>query len=360
MRPERGSTVPPAIPRGWYCVGAEDDLAPGRVRRERLFARELVSYRGASGELRLVDAHCPHLGAHLGYGGRVEGDLLRCPFHGFRFDLDGRCASTPYGYKPPPGARLGNWPLVRDQGLLFTWFDPDGAPPAWEPTPLDAGLPAGGWTRWRRGRWKLRTHPQETSENSVDFGHFSEIHGFHGARMTRPLALDGPRLSVGYAFRHRALGRHTPGGCVAVEIAIEVEGLGRSRVYGRLPGLGLEVHYLVLPTPRDGGRIDLRFASRARAAGRRPLARLLEGWLFLGLRRELRQDALVWERKRYLERPALARGDGPIAAYRRWCRQFYAGETRRTRTGSGRSGRRVRRASRPTSANASGSTGWNE
>lgn len=60
-----------------------------------------------------MDAYCPHLGAHLGIGGTVEGETLRCPFHAFRFDTGGVCVATGYGTKPPPTARARVWVWAR-------------------------------------------------------------------------------------------------------------------------------------------------------------------------------------------------------------------------------------------------------
>src|SRR5690606_36915397 len=89
---ERG--LPP-IPWGWFVVGLSHELHPGDVRPVRYFDRDLVLWRTEAGEARVWDAHCPHLGAHLGYGGTVEGETLRCPFHHFRFDGQGRCVEVP-------------------------------------------------------------------------------------------------------------------------------------------------------------------------------------------------------------------------------------------------------------------------
>ena len=54
-----------------------------------------------------IDAFCPHLGAHLGYGGLVEESTIRCPFHAWRFDGTGACVEVPYvmpakWYPPSP------------------------------------------------------------------------------------------------------------------------------------------------------------------------------------------------------------------------------------------------------------------
>ena len=53
------------IPNGWFVVAMSPDLAPGEVRALHYFARDLTLYRAETGEARLVDAYCAHLGAHL-------------------------------------------------------------------------------------------------------------------------------------------------------------------------------------------------------------------------------------------------------------------------------------------------------
>ena len=300
------------MPSGWYCVAFSGELPPGRVLPRRYFGRDLVLWRTASGLARLADAWCPHLGAHLGHGGRVEGELLRCPFHGFQFDSRGACAATPYGHKAPPGARLGTWEVREMHGVVLAWFDPGGAAPGWEVADQETA----GWSRLAHGGLTLRSHPQETSENSVDFGHFSEIHGFRRAAITRPLAIRGPLLTIGYTVETRGM---------EVAFDIEVHGLGYSRVEGRLPRLGVEMRHLVLATPIDEEHVELRLASRVRRLRFPGLTPLALRAVFSSLCREVRQDSAVWRHKRFLERPALAEGDGPIPAYRRWCRQFYGG-----------------------------------
>src|SRR5262245_58084968 len=111
-------------PSGWFCVGFADELTPGAVRTQPIAGREAVLLRTRAGRAAAVDPYCPHLGAHLGHGGRVEDEAIRCPFHGFCFDPDGACTKTGYGSKPPPKARLGTWPIVERLGALFVHFDP--------------------------------------------------------------------------------------------------------------------------------------------------------------------------------------------------------------------------------------------
>ena len=81
-KPQR---FPMPIPFGWFFVAYSDELAVGDVKPLHYFGRDLVLFRNESGQAGLLDAYCPHLGAHLGYGGEVQGDSIRCPFHAWAF-----------------------------------------------------------------------------------------------------------------------------------------------------------------------------------------------------------------------------------------------------------------------------------
>jgi cholesterol 7-desaturase len=111
----------PPYPTGWYAVGLASELSPGAVLSRPFMGGELVVYRTRSGEVRAVPPYCPHLGAHLGHGGRVDGELLICPFHGFAYDTSGACVRTGYGTRPPARARLEPRPLRESSGLLLVW-----------------------------------------------------------------------------------------------------------------------------------------------------------------------------------------------------------------------------------------------
>ena len=68
----------PAFPESWYHLAMSSELPPGGVLTRRVCGREVVAFRTVTGSLGVLDAHCPHLGAHLGHGGRVVGEALRC------------------------------------------------------------------------------------------------------------------------------------------------------------------------------------------------------------------------------------------------------------------------------------------
>ena len=77
----------PAVFNGWYFVAYSDELPVRGVQPLHYFGVDLVVYRDDDGVAHVLDAHCPHLGAHLGHGGLVCGPALRCPFHGWRWNI---------------------------------------------------------------------------------------------------------------------------------------------------------------------------------------------------------------------------------------------------------------------------------
>jgi len=90
-----------------------------------------------------------------------------------------------------------------------------------------------------------------------------------------------------------------------------------------VPALRLDARLWVLATPIDDRRLTLRMAASVRK--KRPgIAYGLLGWFMLSsLAHDAQQDFPIWENKRYVDKPALAAGDGPIGLYRRWAKQFY-------------------------------------
>src|SRR5687768_16773481 len=121
-----------SYPRGWFTVAWSSELLPGAVKPLVYFGKALVLFRTEQGVATLLDAHCPHLGAHLGYGGKVQGESLVCPFHAWRYDTAGQCVEVPYATKIPPRAQVACWPIVEKNGVIMAWYDADKAPPAWE------------------------------------------------------------------------------------------------------------------------------------------------------------------------------------------------------------------------------------
>ena len=130
--------------RYWQPVALLDEFDPrldprmaGRpVKPVRLMGQELVLFKDSNGRFGLLDRDCPHRGADLAFA-RHEGDGIRCPFHGWKFAVDGACLETP---AEPAGSTLcqrvrqRSYPLLEQAGVLFAYLGPEqpdhSAPPA--------------------------------------------------------------------------------------------------------------------------------------------------------------------------------------------------------------------------------------
>jgi nitrite reductase/ring-hydroxylating ferredoxin subunit len=300
------------IPSGWFAVAWSDELAAGAVRALRYFARDLVLFRSEDGAAHVLDAHCPHLGAHLG-AGRVDGDALVCPFHGWRWHGDGRCGGVPYAKRVPPKARIGSWPVVEHSGAVLVWHGAAGRAPAFE-VPPHPELADPAWMPVERHEFTIATCIQEIGENAHDPAHFAFVHGVPSLPENEA-RFDGPRQIS--ANRGKLT---TPRGPVETSIEGTSYGLG----VGHLRTRGLaDMAQLLLQTPIDAEHVHVRWqfaVPRSPDGAPRPVGVAFTREFV----RQFHQDIPIWEAKQFLAQPMLCDGDGPIAPYRRWAQQFYA------------------------------------
>ena len=317
------------FPDGWYVIDSSPGLREQQVIQKQWMGQQIVAWRDHAGAVCVADAFCPHLGSHLGpdAGGAVRAGRLVCPFHGFEFDVTGRCAATPHA-PPPRKAHLKVYPVQEVNGFIFAYWDHQGRPPAWR---IPEVAPAGG-----RGRVatkvRMRSHPQATTENSADLGHLTHIHGYDALKQLSPTVIDGPFLTARYSFSRHMLTRGLRSMRFSVEVEIRVCGLGVSIVHVHSPATGLEVLQWMLATPVDVNEIDLWMAVDSRAPLRLSWLRLLPTWisafvvpriLLHELVLDVLKDSRIWSRQRYQSKPVLSKGDHDIHRFRRYSEQFY-------------------------------------
>lgn len=308
---------PRPVPHGWYSAGYSREFAAGTVHARRYVEQDLVIWRSADGTPHVMDAYCPHLGAHLAVGGCVEGDRIVCPFHRWEFDAQGRNVRIPYVEASPDGtprrnakARLRSYPTVERNGMVMFWYhpDPDRAP-MWEIPELEVTR---GGDFDEAYEFVVETAWQEIAENSVDGAHFQYVHGTPAPGTVASADFSGPvrqqRVDVTYNTR---IG--------------PVDGYQVSGSYG--PGFGTvhfhifgDAYLITSNTPIERDRTHVRFAWTYGddEVSRRTGARFAEE-----VRRQFEQDIPIWENKRFVADPALAPNEKPITQFRAWAAKFY-------------------------------------
>jgi vanillate O-demethylase monooxygenase subunit len=114
----------------WYVAAWDHELLDGRKPARTILEKPVVLFRGASGKYVALDDRCCHRGAPLSMG-RIEGDCLRCMYHGMKYDPSGACIEVPGQDRIPKTLRVHSYPIVERGHLLWIWMgDPALADPA--------------------------------------------------------------------------------------------------------------------------------------------------------------------------------------------------------------------------------------
>jgi 3-ketosteroid 9alpha-monooxygenase subunit A len=301
-------------PRGWFVACFSADLPPLGVKPIRYFGRDFVLYRGEDGAPRLLDAFCPHLGAHLGHGGQVVENTVRCPFHAWRFGGDGVCVDVPYAKKIPPGARVRPWPVREINGVVLFHHDPAGADPTFE-IPVIPEYGSDEWLPWATTIYHVATHPREIVDNLADRAHFPAVH--------RTEIEDFSFGVEGHTAWQKVKGKAFLAGGGIDQFSSTTTYHGPGYLLMRMDG-AMQNYMLVAHTPIDEGHLDLRLAVTLKVVGSRDKTMRYVGGYMANLKAGFEDDLHIWEHKVYVDPPLLCEGDGPVGRLRKWYRQFYA------------------------------------
>ena len=160
--------------RFWQPVAFVRELGETPLR-VKILGEDLVVFRDRGGRTGVLHLHCPHRGASLEYGIPLERGL-RCCYHGWVFDVDGRCLETP---GEPAGSRLcervwqGAYPTHELAGLVFAYMGPPERRPAF-PSYDSYAVP--GHTLMPAARFVLPCNWLQVKDNSMDPVHTAFLH----------------------------------------------------------------------------------------------------------------------------------------------------------------------------------------
>ena len=307
-----------AFPFGWYRASHSEDLAAGEVKALRFLNRDLVAWRGEDGAAHVMDAYCAHLGAHLGYGGRVEGCELVCPFHWWRWDGEGRNTRIPYDGSQNRAARIPAYPTIDRNGSVLFWYHPLGEAPLWEIPEIEC-FDNPDWTPYQRFRWEMRAPWQEFAENGPDYVHLRTVHG----SVTIP---EVERYECeGYQTKLRSrVDFDTPRG--AQQGRIDSDAWGPGFALARFSGI-IDACFVAASTPIDFETTEVTHSYSIRKLGEdaEALAKTqrVGDALIRDLVKQVEEDLVILDRKIFQAQPRLSEADGPIVEFRKWAKQFY-------------------------------------
>jgi phenylpropionate dioxygenase-like ring-hydroxylating dioxygenase large terminal subunit len=191
----RGTPTGEMLRRYWQPVGLSKDVpAGGQPKFVRVLGEDLVLIRDQAGRPGLMGARCPHRRAPLTYG-RVEDGGLRCAFHGWVWDVNGRCLEQPAEqehstYKDKVVNQA--YPCEELGGLVFAYMGPPDQKPL---LPRYEALVSEAGTR-SVDRYPAKGNYLQHLEGAVDTVHFSYLHAKNWSKVkSELLQMPKPRLS---------------------------------------------------------------------------------------------------------------------------------------------------------------------
>jgi 3-ketosteroid 9alpha-monooxygenase subunit A len=289
---------------GWYQVAFEEQFA-GPLMRATLGEHPLVLAQ-AKGGVRAFHGSCPHRGAHLAVGGRLEGNSIICPFHGYRIGL---------GESGEHGLCAREYPVLARGGLIFVRLSAGGG------QGLESVLTAlcqdhrvvPGFTM------EVDAPPELITENAFDSAHFRSVHDIQNVPDLRThtgpsgeLVAEGVfRIPTNPEYWHR-----TGAGTIEVPYIARAFGPGIVISEVRTPS-----PYVVLTASTPSARgctVRLSLAIPKGSAHRDADCRYLIEQSRLGLEKDCR----IWEHLPSDHEPRFTPHDGAVQAFRHFCQDF--------------------------------------
>ncbi len=315
---ESKTNTTPDFPMGWYSVARSHELAIGEVKSVQAFDRELVLYRTRSGVAVVHDAYCPHLGANLSVDGRVIGESIRCPFHGWRYGTDGQCVEIPYCEEIPDRARLRTWQTAEKNGEVYMWFHPENVAAKWD-LPDFPELGDANWTTPRYAEFDVPAHVQDIAENSCDPEHFQYVHRQPDTPPAEVTIDDGGRILH--------LNVDASNADIPSQLHAMVYSPGFAMVrntYG--PNAEMVVYNSAQPINKN------RTLMRWTLVVRKELEDIAGDDIMKGIIDGLSDDYPIWANKVHRHRPIFCKADTTLVLFRKWVRQFYLTEEMQRKT----------------------------
>jgi phenylpropionate dioxygenase-like ring-hydroxylating dioxygenase large terminal subunit len=163
----------------WYPMALGEELKD-KPLRVRALTQDFVLFRDSQGKAQCLANTCTHRGGSLS-NGKIKGDHVECPYHGWQFNGVGQCQRIPsLGVKAPiPGrTRVDAYPVDERYGLVFAFLGD--VPEAERPPILDL-------VEWGREGWRttlqsylLNGNYERSIENGIDPAHNEFVHDTHG------------------------------------------------------------------------------------------------------------------------------------------------------------------------------------
>ncbi len=155
----------------WYWAMKSRELKTGKTKHLNFLGKELVLLRGQDKKIRALDAYCPHMGAHLAEG-KVDGNGVRCFFHNWKFDEEGKLVDIPCRKKLDLKIQINSYPVEEKYGVIWIYTGKT----AKFPVPYILELEGIELDTTLGNQFAKECHPNIVMINAIDAHHFASVH----------------------------------------------------------------------------------------------------------------------------------------------------------------------------------------
>jgi phenylpropionate dioxygenase-like ring-hydroxylating dioxygenase large terminal subunit len=162
------------ISNQWYTILESSEVKGGKPVGVTRMGEKLVAWRDSRGQVTVMRDKCPHRGVALS-AGKLVGDCIQCPFHGFEYDTSGTCKLVPANGRdaePPKALKVKTCPTREAHDLIYIWW---GEPrDEYPPVPWFESIGENMVYTTIKDRWA--NHYARAIENQLDVVHLPFIH----------------------------------------------------------------------------------------------------------------------------------------------------------------------------------------
>jgi phenylpropionate dioxygenase-like ring-hydroxylating dioxygenase large terminal subunit len=192
----------------WYPMATAEELTADKPLKVRALGRDLVVFRDEAGKAACLSNTCTHRGGSLA-DGKIKGDCIECPYHGWQFDASGNVQRLPSLGKDaniPGRTRTDAYPVEERYGLIFAFLGD--LPEAERPPIINI-------KEWDQEGWRgtlqhygFKANYERSIENGIDPAHNEFVHDTHGMEgedeeyKVNDMRLDNNGSDYGQGFWH--------------------------------------------------------------------------------------------------------------------------------------------------------------
>ncbi|XP_050522723.1 cholesterol 7-desaturase nvd 1 isoform X2 [Daktulosphaira vitifoliae] len=340
MKLRKNGKLPPVYPNGWFSLIESDQVKLEQVQHVTALGEHFAVLRTKNGNVNVLDAYCPHLGANMAIGGTVTGNKLQCPFHGWTFDTNsGKCIQITTNClhntenKIFSNVSVRKWKSCEAYGFIFVWYHAENEQPDWNPPRIDlTKLIYQG-----RTEHYANVHIQDVAENGADPSHFTEVHskligGFYSF----------PKSLLNYIGVHQWASTWIPDESKRYISHVEINynfkllkkfNIFQLKINANQIGPGLVIlkiqnifgNIILIQTVTPVEPLIQKIVHRVYS----PLHQSLFGRAILFYEKTmLERDIRIWNHKSFVEKPLITKQESMIRVYREWYKQYYSCNSR--------------------------------